>query len=171
MPRRYYKRTRVVRPRKRWATNFKQGRLETGANETAILVENTTQSSSPTPVIVKCGNFKLQGDLSSVSTQGYNTVPRITIVVFFLPQGVELTATTANGILENHPEWILVWKQIDASGVGSGNYVQGSTFSVSSRLKRNLNSGDRVCIGYTNDTAGVVSPTIKFTCQYWTCAN
>ena len=172
MARRYYRRRTVtVRPKKKWATNFLQGTLGTNADPAAVLVQNTTQSSLPTPVIVKAGNFKLQGDLSIYTTTALTTTPRIAVVVFYLPQGLDLTATAANGILESHPEWILAWKQVDTNIVAANTSSGFSSFSVSSRLKRNLNSGDRICVGYTTNTPSAAVLTIQFSAQYWTCAN
>lgn len=169
MARRYYKRrTVVVRPRKRWATNFKQGEI---SGTTDVLVSNASPTSSPTPVILKVGNFKIQGDLTyHFNLEGSSVAPRVTVVVFYLPQGIEPGASTANGILTSHPEWILAWKQLDCSGSATPGTVYGNSFSMSSRLKRNLNSGDRVCIGSVSDI-GTVTPDIKYSCQFWTSAN
>lgn len=170
MARRYYRRrTVVVRPKKKWASNMQVGSLTT-ASPTAILAENSVQTSSPTPIIVKVGNIKLQGDaalnMSSATIAGVSFV----VVVYYLPEGITLAGTTASNIISQHPEWIMAWRQVDiGTSIGSG-VLAGNSFSVSSRLKRNLNSGDRVCVGYITDAANV-TVTIKYTAQYWTCAN
>lgn len=172
MPRRYYRsRTRVIRPKKKWATNLKQAALD-GTSPTSVLVENSVQTSSPTPIVIKSGNFKIQGDFSIHFNTSVASTPQIALVLFFLPQGVPLDSSTTSAILSNHPEWIMGWKQLDTviSTTSASANFHASSFSFSSRLKRNLNSGDRICAGFTNDTPNAV-PTIKFTAQYWTCAN
>lgn len=173
MPR-YYRRRRtvVVRPKKKWASNMKLAGLTT-AVPTQVLVENSLQAASPTPVIVKVGNFKVQGD--AVITPGTTPIPiaSLIVVVFYLPEGITLAGGTAQSVVEQHPEWILAWKQMDVAPIAVTGQGTCDAFSVSSRLKRNLNSGDRVCIGYILDanSAPNVTVTIRFTAQYWTCAN
>lgn len=175
MARRYYRRRTVtVRPKKKWATNLTQGNISSASGGTpyATLVQNTAQTSSPTPIIIKCGNFKIQGDVSVAFNTSRTSSPWIALLVFFLPEGTTLNGDTANAIVENHPEWILAWKQLDVtlSTTSASQIFAASGFSFSSRLKRNLNSGDKICMGFTNDD-GQAFPTIKFTAQYWTCAN
>lgn len=173
MARRYYRRRTVtVRPKKKWATNFLQGTLtnSSASTSTAVLVQNSSQTTAPTPVIVKAGNFKFQGDLSINYSSAQTTTPRIAIFIFFLPQGLDLSADTANGIVQSHPEWILAWKQLDSSVASANTNASMSAFSFSSRLKRNLNSGDRICVGFTQNTTGSII-TIQYSAQYWTCAN
>lgn len=198
MPRRYYsKRTRVVRPRKKWATNFATvgqpvaatmqltaGQVHTESYSN-VLVQNTSQSSNPTPVIVKAGNFKIKGDmkLSVRRTQGGDMgVPSMTscvIYIMYVPEG--LTATAA--LITNHPEWIMAWSPVDINMndiTATSNTQNVNKFSFSSRMKRNLNSGDSVvCLlvlnfatpaGSGNHTVELeISPAIL--CQYWTCSN
>ena len=179
MARRYYrsKRTVVVRPKKKWASNFRSGTLTTGtATSTEELVTNSVQANLPTPVVLKAGNFKIQGDMSIAFASG-GTVPvvvGITAVVFFLPEGITLDGTSAGFVMANHPEWIIAWKQLDGSHTTStsGTTTGSTPFSFSSRLKRNLNSGDRICIGYKLDSSNAnATPTIRYTCQFWTCSN
>lgn len=199
MPRRYYsKRTRVVRPRKRWATNFATvgqpvtatmqltaGQVHTESYSN-VLVQNTAQSSNPTPVIVKAGNFKIKGDMKLSLTQtsgsiefGLPSMTSCVIYILYVPEG--LTATAA--LITSHPEWIMAWSPVDinmdeASTAGKTQNV--NKFSFSSRLKRNLNSGDSiVCLLVLNfatpadsgnhTVALNISPAIL--CQYWTCSN
>lgn len=147
-----------------------QGTLNTNQH-TLTLVENATQSTAPTPVIVKAGNFKIQGDVQFQVTTGVSAGVNLMLVVFFLPEGFTRDATTTGVIVQTHPEWILSWKQLDLSSTGTqGSGFSGSGFSFSSKLKRNLNSGDRIMIGYFAENVAVAF-NIKYTCQYWTCAN
>lgn len=175
MPRRYYRRrTVVVRPKKKWASNMATGRLSNGSggNPTSVLVANAVQTSTPTPIILKVGNIKLQGDASVGNSSGTLLLPNLVVIVFYLPEGIDLTATTAGTVAAQHPEWIMAWKMIDTQISTSGSNLGTSSFTVSSRLKRNLNSGDRVCIGYMLDsTSSGVSIYLNYTAQYWTCAN
>lgn len=170
MPRRYYsRRTRVIRPKRKWATNFKQGSLSAAQGGAVVLVENAAQSSSPTPVIVKAGNFKIQGDVTVIYNQA-SAAAQITLFVFFLPEGIDVDASAAQMALNSHPEWIMAWKQLDTNGSPNAATLDANGFSFSSRLKRNLNSGDRICLGFRNDVA-TANISIKYSCQYWTCAN
>lgn len=196
MARRYYKkRTVVVRPKKKWATNFttlgepttKTLNLTPGQVNTLtfnnILVQNTAQTASPTPVIVKTGNFKVKGDmkLSFIQASGTQSSSMTSCVIYimYIPEGITASAT----LISAHPEWIMAWSPVDINMdvVSSTMNIQNvNKFSFSSRLKRNLNSGDRIeCLTVFNfgpsPTAGnvsidvTVSPAIL--CQYWTCSN
>lgn len=171
MPR-YYRRRRtvVVKPKKKWASNMKIGTLSTSGTPYDVLVENSAQTSSPTPIIVKAGNFKIQGD--ALFTPGSSSVPlaSLVVVVFYLPEGLVLSGTTAEGVLSQHPEWVMVWKQLNSDPINVTNNSATGSFSISSRLKRNLNSGDKICIGFVSD-ASSATVAVKYTAQYWTCAN
>lgn len=169
MPRRrYYRRSvRVVAAKKKWASNIIQDTLTTSTSST--VVQNSTQSSTPTPVIVKCGNFKVQGDVAvtSQSVQTARVLP-LTFFLIYVPEGV----TPSDSLIGQHPEWIMAWTTIDCGLIYSGStgVYAANKFSVTSRLKRNLNSGDRVvAILQSRDTSATAS--CVFTCQYWTCAN
>lgn len=197
MPRRYYsKRTRVVRPRKKWATNFttvgqttqKTLNMTSGQVNTLTfdntLVQNTAQSSNPTPVIVKAGNFKIKGDmkLSFIQASGTQSPSMTSCVVYimYIPEGMSASAS----LITTHPEWIMAWSPVDINmdvASTTSNTQNINKFSFSSRLKRNLNSGDKIsCLVVFNfepspAPAGnvsidvTVSPAIL--CQYWTCSN
>lgn len=139
-----------------------------GGSNIAALVANSAQTSTPTPIILKVGNIKLQGDATYTSGSGSVTNPALILMVFYLPEGIAMNDSTAGNVAAQHPEWIMAWKMIDVQ-VGSG-VVPASSFSVSSRLKRNLNSGDRICIGYMHSDP-LQTVRINFAAQYWTCAN
>lgn len=145
----------------------------TGGNysPTKILVENSTQNTTPTPIILKVGNIKLQGDVVVANTTS-TLVPSVSIVVmvFYLPEGLALDGSTAGTVANQHPEWILAWKMVDTGRIEQNGAISTPSFSVSSRLKRNLNSGDKICIGFMTDSSNI-NAIIKYTAQYWTCAN
>lgn len=200
MPRRYYsKRTRVIRPRKKWASNLSQLVGAQTSNVaisppgqapnthyiiTSDLAQNKAQSGSPTPVILKCGNFKLKGDMRLYLTSNSTTAAQFAgciAYIVYVPEGVQTIAT----IVQMHPEWIMAWSPInvDLQYVESGTPVTQNVekFSMSSRLKRNLNSGDKVVMlldllfvpNATATTTSSISITYQpsIGVQYWTCAN
>lgn len=182
MPR-YYRRRRsvVVRPKKKWASNMTFTSYEilpggTGTQPVPVtnLVINSAQANTPTPTIIKAGNFKINADVTySVSTT--TPISHLVAVVVFLPEGIDPLSNAALGaLLTAHPEYIIAWRQLDTSYIVTGSSpgnVQNVTFS--SRLKRNLNSGDRIVFGILDQTpAGTVtSIRVALTAQYWTCAN
>ena len=189
MARRYYRsRVRYIRPKKKWATNIKRGEVtRTFESTTGVLVEelvsNSTQSNTPTPVIVKTGNFKVSLDASLMTTsdvdfQGPNS---FTAYVVFVPQGVfpplltTIAPSTVNGLLNDHPEYIMAWRKLDTNAVSSNRLLESSQVTFSSRLKRNLNSGDRVCLVLVSEVGYALGTSPNLMCsyvaQYWTCAN
>lgn len=170
---RYYPRTRVAK--KKWATNYKT--IECSNNSSAIykyevLCENKAQSGTPTPVILKAGNFKIQGDCSvsnpSPSTLG---ILYLRVFVLYVPEGWALTNLGA--IVTDHPEWIMAWSAVDLPVTSAAQTSGGNKFSLSSRLKRNLNSGDKI-VFYIDPTVTSSDNAVIHVlgaAQYWTCAN
>ena len=176
MPRRYRRRI-VVRPKKRWATNFTNftsDLISVAPNApggfATNLVQNAVQTSNPTPVVLKTGNFKIQGDVSLFNATGQAGSLNLCLYVMFLPQGIDiLNGTQVKNMIELHPEWILTWKLVDIASLNS-NAQNG--FSFSSRLKRNLQSGDRVALLALAETdLTLATPQqlkVHAQCQYWT---
>lgn len=175
MARRFYRRrTVVVRPKKKWGSNMKQfqlGPVNVGTTQlsyaVADLAVNSAQTTTPTPTILKCGNFKVQGDCY-ISSQSQSALIEMMLYVLYLPEGVAPgDATAASTLVTAHPEWILSWKCIDMNTVGQQSV---NAFSFSSRLKRNLNSGDKIvimCVGRAGTTAaGNVSIYVHGNCQF-----
>lgn len=176
--RRYYKPyKRSYSSKKKWATCMKRGRLTFSVNSGSghaedVLVANSTQAATPTPVIVKTGNFKIQGDCYVTGNGGANVqdTSTVTLYVMYLP---EVVVSSANVIttVNDHPEWILAWKVLD---INPGSPESNSaSFSFSSRLKRNLNSGDTIALVAIGTDSNSFTPyfAINYTCQYWTCSN
>ena len=169
MPRYYkYRRSYVkkVYPRKRWASNIltmntlltlNNGVKSDSATET--LCVNSTQSTTPTPVMIKFGRVKVKGDVRTDVASNNNYVSGIMYVVF-CPQGMTVDPT----LIDNHPEYILGWTQISLDS--------GNTFSFSSTLKRNLNSGDKIGILFqvnsVNSVQAVRNFNFYYTAQFWT---
>ena len=187
MGRRYYRprRTVVVRPKKKWASNIKINTLKIVPSDTqglavpwVALVSNAGQSNLPTPSVLKCGNFKINADLY-YSLNSASTIPEgsyhFVAFVAFLPEGNAPANNTQFGnFIAAHPEYILAWKQLEANATTTqASSVTTQKVIFSSRLKRNLNSGDQVVFGIldqtTNSNVRIIQCT--YTCQYWTCSN
>lgn len=177
MPRYYRRRyTRVVRPKKKWATNLVDVNAEGTVDTNKVmfvntLCQNSTQAGVPTPVVVKAGNFKLQCDAFFTLSQA--SVVEVSLYVVYVPEGSYLiTVDQGKEFIDKHPEWILAWKY------ATFDYVSGTTnietINVSSRLKRNLNSGDSIkllAFGVTGTGTTFSNRGISGKCQFWTCAN
>lgn len=160
---RYYKK---VYPRKKWAsnikTNYKQVAVVTsGTSGTATdtICENSAPASTPTPVILKFARLKLKGDVRSpVATVANFTSANI--FCCFVPEGVTLNAD----LLNKHPEYILGWTCLSMDS--------GNSFSLTTTLKRNLNSGDSIQLFFSVDCTQVPEATVPYnfyyTCQFWT---
>ena len=170
------RRTVYVKPKKRWATNIIQYTKDFSGSETLmattqVLVSNSVQASNPTPTILKAGNFKVQGDCLVAGTVTAGVIT-ISLYVMYIPEGITIAnASSAQNLINAHPEWIMAWKFISANKVQSGQTTEDvDAFSFSSRLKRNLNSGDSIqLIGLAAGNVSAVS--LRGMAQYWTCAN
>lgn len=168
--------TRVVRPRKKWASNMLKFSQTTVGTATAqvgqyTLVKNSFQNATPTPVIVKTGNFRLQGD-AYVTPSAANATIVLTMYIMYIPEGISINdAAGAQNIVQSHPEWIMGWKVVTANRTTTTNPDNSETFSFSSRLKRNLNSGDEVKLICLAEGTPITEATFSGMCQYWTCAN
>lgn len=168
MPRRrYYRRYVKVAPRKKWASCILQGSVTT--SNFGVICENSAGTATPTPVIVKCGNFKVQGDVmyNTTGTGSSNRPALLNFFLIFVPEGI----TPSDALIGSHPEWIIGWRTIDVGVIRSTSEtaIACATFSFTSRLKRNLQSGDRiVALLQSNDSN--LSANSVFTAQYWTCS-
>lgn len=184
---RYYRKrsyTRVVRPKKKWATNIVNlfnNDATFGTDGTFIIpkliASNKKEDTAPSPVIIKTGNFKVQFDLTvNVGAAG---VVAATAYIIFIPEGyvtdtASVTAAQWSTIIESHPEWLLLWRELDLSNANAAGSVDTSIIRASSRLKRNLNSGDKiyfVLLGSGDFTGVQTRASLRGACQYWTCAN
>ena len=90
---------------------------------------NTT--TAPTATVIKTGNFKVSFEIEQGGTPSSSTTGRAFIV--FVPQGV----TPTKDWPQQHPEYIMAWRSVQVGG-------DASISTISSKLKRNLNSGDEV---------------------------
>lgn len=163
-----YRRTYAPKsyPRKRWASNiFTSNSLvsltsgSTTAYYNTTICSNASQSSVPVPVIVKFGRCKIKGDVRTDVANNNNFVSG-TMYVLFCPQG-----TSANmDLVQQHPEYIIGWTLISLDS--------GNTFSFSSALKRNLNSGDSIqllfYVNSVNSSQSVRAFNFYYNVQFWT---
>lgn len=179
---RYYRRryTRVVAPKKKWCSNLKSlvGVAVEYQNPSEFsvikdLVINNSDGATPTPVVVKTGNFKAQIDMT-INVGATGTI-EAAIFIMFVPQGMTLTNyTNINNYITCHPEWILAWRQLDFGNANAQGSVDTTVVRFGSRLKKNLNSGDRICLfvlGSGNFTGVQTNGVLNGRIQYWTCAN
>lgn len=173
---RRYRRTIIRAPKKKWASNIStvNATTETAGSSTQVasvrLVNNAAQGSNPTPVIVKCGNFKIQGDVYSQMSQAGTA--SVSLYVIYIPEGITLPDyTSALNLIRAHPEWIMAWRFINSNFVSAAGSDNSESFSFSSRLKRNLNSGDSVYLVCLASGVGLSTAYLNAMCQFWTCAN
>ena len=191
---RYYRRryTRVLKPKKKWASNIKQVTVSlpvippTGTatpleSKVGIIQEicsNAVQEGAPTPVIIKTGNFKVQLDVSVYETGGNIGAAAY---LMYLPEGVWLSNASykdwyeyLSQVILKHPEWIMAWKQLGFQE-GRSSTIDYDKVTFSSRLKRNLNSGDKIflllLVDSDSSTAPLNSVIARGIVQFWTCAN
>lgn len=101
--------------------------------------------------------------------------------IMYLPEGVfselqpDVDYNKLNSLVTKHPEWILAWRQFDAGSFYSSTTSNIERVQFSSRLKRNLNSGDTVCAvvlaHVDEDGANISRLECNGVCQFWTCSN
>ena len=114
---------------------------------------------------------------------------RVMMYIMYIPEDVYVASASEDeavraqadyaslrNIVEKHPEWILAWRQFSSDFLNSNTNLDRVSFS--SRLKRNLNSGDQICaVVLANVDTNIVVGTpisrviINGTCQFWTCNN
>lgn len=163
---RYRRSYRKIYPRKRWATNITNSAvgvtINSGSNfgeMTSNICINSGQSIIPTPVILKFGRVKIKGDVRTALDNANNFVTG-RMFVCFVPQGLTLNLDLIN----DHPEYIIGWTTISLDS--------GNTFSFSSALKRNLNSGDSIKILFRCDSFNNLQKNetfgFSYVCQFWT---
>lgn len=187
----YYRRSKRTYPKQKWQMNFADCDLSLEFSEiegfpgnsfysihkmicqTVVPTGSSGQGVVSANNIVKTGNFKVKGDYIFTNTSSHYS---IILYVVFVPQGISPNNTAVSNdnlgtsLFFSHPEWVLCWTRFDTKEDASNH------FSMSSRLKRNLNSGDQIMFGALiikkTDTIGV-SPTFNFraTACYYARAN
>lgn len=125
-----------------------------------ICANSNATSTAPTATVIKVGNVKVS--FESESTSNAATPMSGLMFIMFVPQG--LTPTT--DYPSQHPEYIMAWRAFQPTG-------STSAVTIQSRLKRNLNSGDKVVLFYKlrNDSSATINVAIRATITYVCCAN
>lgn len=129
------------------------------------LVVNSAETATPTPTIIKFARFKMTGTVSSsIATADIGNLYYARIYIVYCPQQYTYDSYPK---ITAHPEYIIAHKDFTI------NPVQRTAFTLTSRLKRNLNSGDKIqyviAIGKNSSLTGIVS--LQFDYQYWVRSN
>lgn len=157
-------RTRYVVAKKKWTPAFASGTIDltpVAPFSVAALAENSANTATPpTATIIKVKNFKVNVDIVQTTA---TAVTVAVIGVFFVPERF----TPTFDIFELHPEWCMGWRMISVSGLSE------PAVQFSSRLTRNLNSGDRICLVIRSTSAAAAGTEIKFqwAVSYVACNN
>lgn len=181
MRRRYY-RVKKVYPKQKWLPVNNEVNIA-GATVLANYYNMTVQPITENPSrnsadgsgnvssasILKAGRFRFKGVLNSSSSGAISYI----IGVSYIPEGYSVSqgtialSTLGECFFYRHPEWILCWTRYDYTDTSQRN-----EFSMSSKLKRNLNSGDqivvfRIAINNTSSQSSVSSMngTISYVCR------
>ena len=182
--RRYYRRY-VRTAKKKWASNAMDVRLTTltipatgfHAIGQCILsnedrISNDAAAVKSSAQILKTSRFKFRGVIS------FNTSSNVSLLYFitYVPEGA-LALFTGNGELSafgnfgfyTHPEWVMAWGRKDFVNNSTSNEI-----SLTTKLKRNLNSGDAIYFiacwvnpGASSTNASLINGTVSYMC----CAN
>lgn len=155
-------------PKKRWASNITAVNTtvtvpagQSGGYTNVTICTNAAQNATPTPVLVKFGRVKVSGDVR-FKDNSFSLYSSCILYCMFVPQGAILNSD----LIENHPEYLLGWTTISMDS--------GSTFTLTSSLKRNLNSGDSIQLYFGVNLNGNVlgnQPLLYnffYNVQYWT---
>ena len=156
MPRTRYYRSKRVYPRQKWSINTNTYVGSVGATNAQCfsiaeipIIENPSrnnQAGNPATTsaqILKAGRVKVKGVILSGMAQGQTCL----LAIIYLPEGVSAVAqnaamnTQGNSIFYTHPEWVMAWTRVDYT-----NAAQRNEISLTSRLKRNLNPGDKLAL-------------------------
>lgn len=180
-----YRYRRLRYTKQKWAINTVQlGFNIPAANSNLFSIQSSTiienpsrngnagQSVSAASSILKCAHLKVKGVINTGMIQGQSVL----IALMYFPEGIN---PNANGVSTDliggsmffsHPEWIMGWTRMDYSNVSQKN-----EFSITSRLKRNLNPGDTIrFVVYninTNNSENTTQVYITATSSYCCRAN
>ena len=119
------------------------------------MVQNSAETAVPTPTILKVKHAKLSLDFvfdATVLNNGF-------CCFLYVPQGVVINS----GLPVLHPEWIMAWRNIPNDVSATHHQVM-----LSSKLSRNLNSGDSIVMlfSFYNNAS---SPTTASVSARYSC--
>lgn len=128
-----------------------------------LCANSVLTSGAPTATVIKCGNFKVSFEVET-GAANYNAVTG-RCYIMFVPQGVTPDANWP----QQHPEYIMAWRACQVGG-------NTSAVTIQSRLKRNLNSGDKVILivhvyNYMEAQSPAIACKIVGACTYVCCNN
>lgn len=138
-----------------WAKQLILVGIDSSSSQSNTVAANGNAVSIPTPNIVTVGNFRVKGDITlPSSTIGVNSY--CFIFIAYVPEGVNVDNNTAIGQwFEKHPEYVMAWKPVPLPAGSEGSGAQSAVFSLSSNLKRRLNSGDTVRLMMYSNTGAI----------------
>lgn len=178
--RRYY-RVRVTKPK--WSSIIKNIEIDQPNIPTnqysifgSLICGNATNGDVVAQPVIKTAWFRAKGTITAASNTGvFNPNISFMVAIMYIPEGISMTLTGGGlsvvdqSIAFTHPEWILGWRRYDFIDAGQIN-----EFSITSRLKRNLNKGDTVqlvVIGMNASAGGSGAYHVSCTCSYACRAN
>lgn len=118
---------------------------------TQTLIENLATTNTFVPPILRVSHLSCNISIQPIPAAAISHIISFRFFLIYIPEGyttffswpnVANSPTTYNvlGTLSDHPEWILAEKTMTPHTNG------GTTVSLGTRLKRNLNSGDKICL-------------------------
>lgn len=160
----------ITSKRRKYSSNIVAwNATEFPTNPTAVtLAINNAQTGLPTPGILKVANIKVSVDLN-ITTTTVGTYPAVLCYILFVPEGFA-TADLAT-MIGQHPEYIMACKTVGSPTPTSTSFDM-QTINMSTRLKRNLNSGDSIQLFFGFSNPAVISKVYATgMCRYWICYN
>lgn len=152
--RRYYYR-RTSRPKQKWAINTVNSVVT--ANQTTNISTNSSASfgrsvctnasritatatnETSAAQVLKTGRWKFKGIITNVTTNMFYIIYLIYVPEGYMPLTSDQTGLEGGDIFYRHPEWVIAWTRKDYVSIEQNNEI-----SITSRLKRNLNTNDSV---------------------------
>lgn len=180
--RRYYYRSR--RTKQKWSYTTVELNNEVAEMQTLraiefgmnVIVNPTSTNLTSAVPIIKTGRFRVKGMVVPISGQlPFPVASSFIIALMYIPEGTTFQSSAGTSIdnltsfvFYKHPEWVMGWTRFDFT-----NAAQRNEFSITSRLKRNLNRGDSiqlVCITANRNTTTVVPQsrfmaTVSYVCR------
>lgn len=174
MARRRYYRSKVTRPK--WSINTIDMNADVAAQQAnralefnnVIITNPAGGSLTGASPIIKTARFRVKGVISPYQDDDENPAfpsdSSFIIAVMYIPEGTTIASnpTSAGDItgynFYRHPEWVMGWVRMDYTAL-----AQRNEFSISSRLKRNLNRGDSIQLItiFANKNASLAAPSFK----------
>lgn len=144
MPRRYTKRTVIIRkPKVKWSPHmeaYNDELLITGKLESVpiVIAANNTDSHIPTVPVIQVTRINVQAQLGSGNMAGLDWYAYLV----FVPENTTLSTTNEwLSFIFAHPEYLMARKIVESSNAVTNTSI---TLNMSTRLRRNLNSGDQI---------------------------